>query len=278
MLCKDTIIKEILPYLSEGSRGKSVRSKLLNIVEAILYKLKTGCQWRLLPIKSFFDQPYSYSSVYYHYRCWIADGSWAKCYIKLLDKYRLFLDLSSISLDGSQTIAKRGGEEVSYQGRKKAKTTNILFLTDKSGLIVGFSQPISGKHNDQYEIEQKLDQAFAWLKQSKIRIEGLFLNADAGFDSKKVRIYLDKQDIMANIDLKKSKGDKDRYDVYFDSMLYKKRATCEHSFAWLDANRSLILRYDVLACCWFTFNLLGSMMIFLKRVYKKKEKILTKKY
>ena len=33
-------------------------------------------------------------------------------------------NLSELELDGSQTIAKKGGEEVKYQARKKAKTTN----------------------------------------------------------------------------------------------------------------------------------------------------------
>jgi len=270
MLSEDTIINEILPYLGAGNRGKSARAKFLKIVQAILYKLKTGCQWKLIPIKEFFEEGYSYSSIYHHYRRWIADGSWAKSYIRLLDFYRGLLDLSSISLDGSQTIAKRGGQEVSYQGRKKAKTTNLLFLTDKSGIIIGFSNPISGKHNDLYEIEQKLEEAFTWLKKSQIPIAGLFLNADAGFDAARVRKYLETLDIIANIDLKKRKGNKDRYDLYFDSELYKERSTCEHSFAWLDAYRSLILRYDILSCCWLTFNLIGSMVIFLNRINKMK--------
>jgi transposase len=269
MLCEDTIIKEILPYLSEGSRGKSVKNKYLQIVQAILYKLKTGCQWALVPIKMFFDKPYSASSVYHHYRRWISDGSWKICYLKILEKYKSFLNLSSIELDGSQTVAKKGGEEVSYQGRKKAKTTNLLFLTDKSGLIVGFSNPISGKHNDQYKIEEKLDEAFSWLKKSNIPISGLFLNADAGFDSEKVREYLNLQGIIANIDIKKNRKKDESFDLYFDPKLYKERATCEHSFAWLDACRSVIIRYDILASCWLTMNLLGSLMIFLKRVYKK---------
>ena len=40
------------------------------------------------------------------------------------------LNLSELNLDGSHAIAKKGGEAVAYQGRKKAKTTNILPITD----------------------------------------------------------------------------------------------------------------------------------------------------
>jgi hypothetical protein len=35
------------------------------------------------------------------------------------------LDLSELNLDGSHAIAKKGGESVAYQGRKRAKTTNL---------------------------------------------------------------------------------------------------------------------------------------------------------
>ena len=38
------------------------------------------------------------------------------------------LDLSEVNFDGSHSLAKKGGESVAYQGRKKAKTTNILPL------------------------------------------------------------------------------------------------------------------------------------------------------
>jgi len=46
------------------------------------------------------------------------------------------LNLSELNLDGSHVIAKKGGESVAYQGRKKAKTTNILPVTDGQGYII----------------------------------------------------------------------------------------------------------------------------------------------
>jgi hypothetical protein len=46
------------------------------------------------------------------------------------------LDVSELNLDGSHLIAKRGGESVVYQGRKKAKTSNILPIFDKHGYVL----------------------------------------------------------------------------------------------------------------------------------------------
>lgn len=38
--------------------------------------------------------------------------------------------MSCIQLDGSHTPVKRGGESFGYQGRKKCKTSNMLFMLD----------------------------------------------------------------------------------------------------------------------------------------------------
>ena len=51
VLDEDTIKNEIFPNLSIGKRGFKTKSNLTEMVNAILYKLKTGCQWEFLPIK-----------------------------------------------------------------------------------------------------------------------------------------------------------------------------------------------------------------------------------
>ena len=43
VLCKDIIRTWILPHLSAGTRGPDPTVDLLEVVECILYKLKTGC-------------------------------------------------------------------------------------------------------------------------------------------------------------------------------------------------------------------------------------------
>ena len=46
------------------------------------------------------------------------------------------LNLSELNLDGGHANAKKGGEAVAYQGHKRAKTTNILPITDVNGFIL----------------------------------------------------------------------------------------------------------------------------------------------
>jgi len=53
-----------------------------------------------------------------------------------------------VQLDSSHTIARQGGEKIGYQPRKRAKTTNLLFLTDCQGIPLAYSSPIAGNHHD----------------------------------------------------------------------------------------------------------------------------------
>ena len=111
-LRKKVIEAELVPHLSQGSRGPKPLVGTWQIVRAILYRLKTGCQWRELPIQSLFNKPITWESVYYHFRKWSRDGSWRQVWIALLKLNKQVLNMSSVSLDGSHTIAKQGGEMV----------------------------------------------------------------------------------------------------------------------------------------------------------------------
>lgn len=51
VLDKVTIENWILPHLSVGERGKDIKVEMTALIEAILYKLKTGCQWRQLSLR-----------------------------------------------------------------------------------------------------------------------------------------------------------------------------------------------------------------------------------
>jgi hypothetical protein len=44
-----------MPYLSITKRGYASQFDLVEIVNAILYKLKSRCQWQLLPIGHLFN-------------------------------------------------------------------------------------------------------------------------------------------------------------------------------------------------------------------------------
>ncbi|WP_281991513.1 hypothetical protein [Aquimarina aggregata] len=156
-------------------------------------------QWRQLSVKALFEiRILSWQSVYY-YRKWCLSSVWQGCWIELLRKNKKYLDLSSVDLDGSHTPAVRGGQDVEYQGRKKRKTTNALYFTHKQGLPLAMLEFVAGHHNDLYNIEVQFEIVTATLENTDIQPVGLFLNVDAGFDSKEFRKACNLKQINANV-------------------------------------------------------------------------------
>ena len=71
VLDKDKIKTEIVPHLPLPKRGFHTTVPLEEVVNAVLYKLKTGVQRHQLPVKALFETDLlSWQAVYYHYRKW----------------------------------------------------------------------------------------------------------------------------------------------------------------------------------------------------------------
>ena len=78
-LGKDTINKWIISFLSVGKRGFKSSFDLASVFLLILKRLKTGVQWRELPIESYFEKgEISWQNVYYYFNKWSKDGSFQR--------------------------------------------------------------------------------------------------------------------------------------------------------------------------------------------------------
>lgn len=271
VLDKDTIKNEILPHLSVAKRGFISKSSLIEVVNAILYKLKTGCQWAYLPVKELFSgKVLKYGAVFHHYNKWSKNGEWKSLWLQLLDKHRSELDMSSVDLDGSHTPAIRGGEEVGYQGRKRRKTTNALYLTDRKGQPVVMSAPKSGEHHDTHNIIAAMQGMMADMAKANVRTDGLFLNADAGFDCAALRSFLKNHGIVANIRINKRNGTGND-SIVLDELLYRERYSIERTNAWMDSFRTILNRFDTTLRNWESWNYIAfSVMLLRKWVRKRK--------
>jgi putative transposase len=63
------IIEPLIPPAKQGGRPRTV--DIFAIINGIIYKLKTGCQWEMLPK----DFP-PCKTVYHYFREWTLDGTW----------------------------------------------------------------------------------------------------------------------------------------------------------------------------------------------------------
>jgi Transposase DDE domain len=206
--------------------------------------------------------------VYYHYRKWSRAGSLKRVWQNSIDKVRPLLDVSELNLDGSHSLAKKGGESVAYQGRKKAKTSNILPIFDKNGYVLASTGILAGNHNDAFDLKPHLQAAFKWIKTQGLSLKGSFFNADSAFDTQESRKVLFNRGLRPNIpenkrNRKKAKPGPKRM---FNQEVYNRRFIAERSFAWIDKFRALLIRFDRRDVYFLSAHFIAFTMINLRNV------------
>lgn len=92
------------------------------------------------------------------------------------------------------------------------------------------SEPISGEHHDHYNIEKSMSIILKTLREAHIYVDGLFLNADAGFDSKGFRKECKDRGIFPNVCFNKKNKEHDD-DDYADELLLRERYSIERTNA-----------------------------------------------
>ena len=142
----------------------------------------------------------------------------------------------------------------------------MLFLTDRQGLPLACSDPMSGEHHDVFEIEENVVKMVATLQRAGIATEGLFLNGDAGFDAQKMREICEQHGIIVNIARsKKNRTNPNTESYLFDSQLYEERFAVERTNAWIDGFKALLVRYETNAKHWLGLHYLAFSFILLRR-------------
>ena len=271
VLPKAMICQWILPKLPFSPLGRPSVVEPVELVEAILYQLNSGYQWRLLPVKQFFTgASLTWQGVYARFNAWRKDGSWQAVWLTMLRLNKAHLDCSSVQLDGSHTPTKNGGEAVGYQGRKKARTTTALFLADNRGQPLACASPQAGNHHDSHRLKELFGELNALLEAARIPVAGLFLNADKAFATTELRQECAARDIEANIPSKRRVTDwQTDNDTFFDPELYRRRVVIEHANAWLDGFKTLLVRYETSVGNWLAWHWLPFAVLFLRKINRK---------
>lgn len=115
--------------------GRPMELSLREVVNAILYLLVSGCQWRNLP--NDFPNP---KSVYYHFRKWSREGTWRRLNRALgyLERRRVggFARPSAAIVDSQSVKVSDQGGVSGYDGNKKVKGRKRHLLVDTLGNLL----------------------------------------------------------------------------------------------------------------------------------------------
>lgn len=210
----------------------------------------------------------SYSAVYLHFARWSHDGSLKRVWQQSILTIQADLDLSELNLDGTHSFAKKGGESVAYQGRKKGKTCNILPLMDKQGYVVASTGILAGQHNDAFNLTVHLQTAFTELKQLGLALKGAYFNADMAFDTRAARKTCFNHGLIPNIpenprNRQQTKRGRQRL---FNAQVYEGRFCAERTFAWVDKFKRLLIRFERYDACFLGAHYLAFALINLRHV------------
>ena len=266
--------KFILPHLSLPARGPHCKIGYWQAFNFILWVLSTGAQWKMIPLpKDAVGKPIiHYTQIYRLFAKWSADDSLYRAFVASvhhLDEANK-LDLSILHGDGSNTVAKKGGDLVGYSGHKHQSGQKTLAIVDNQGYVLAPMTVAPVNRSDMVLLPDGIQDLRRIAKTLGLVLVGATLNLDSGFDSKQNRKHIFNAGMKPNIkeNPRNRQTTKRGRKRLFDAEVYALRSQVERTFAWEDKFRRVILRFERYAQRHLGFKLLAFTLINLREFCK----------
>ncbi len=210
--------------------GRPVTLDLRLVVNAILYVLRTGCQWAYLPR----EYP-NFNSVYYHFRKWSWDGTWEQLNTVLREQVREAADRkaqpSLVIIDSQSVKTTEVGGEHGFDGGKKVNGRKRHIAVDTMGNLLKVLAHAAniGERDGAKRLLEELPEPL-WERLEKIL-------ADGGYDGTDFQAWV--KDTFG-VDLEISLRPRDAKGF----VVVPLRWVVERTFAWLGRYRRLSKDYE----------------------------------
>src|SRR5438093_12128798 len=173
----------ILPHLSMPKRGPKCKLGYYRLVNLILWVLYTGMQWKCLPVPTdaHGEPAIHYTTVYKVFARWADDDSLEQAFIAsvqhLADQHQL--DLRVLHGDGTNTVAKKGGDGIGYSGHKHQKGEKVIAIIDNNGYVLAPLPVAPVNEADTVLFPEGLKALKRVAKLTGLGLKGAYLNLDS---------------------------------------------------------------------------------------------------
>lgn len=204
----------------------------LNIIwNAILYLVKTGCQWRLLP--SSFPK---WQLVYYYYSKWSNLEVFDLLLSKLREKVRRNRGQkaeASLGIMDSQSVRWGNNRSLNgFDGGKKVKGIKRHIVVDKNGFLLAIMVSVANVHDSKAALL-----LMKTLRYLLIPLEVIL--ADGGYRGGIIEEIKSRFGYIIQIVMRNDKKEKGFEPIH-------KRWIIERTFSWFDNDRRLCRNYELL--------------------------------
>lgn len=261
----------VLPHLHIGSRGPQPKLSLHTIFNYILKLLYLGCQWKELPIAKDEDgQPeIHYSRIYRAFRRFEFHGCFESIFtasVSLLHE-KGHLDTSVIHGDGTTTAAKKGGDNLGFNGHKHMKGDKVVAFCDRNCNVLAPFVTASGNRNESPLLLNALPQVTRVAQAVGLNLNKTIVSLDGVYDSRRNRKAIFNRGMIPNIpkNLRGRKTPKAGRKRLFENAIFQERfRTIERVFAWEDKYKRLLLRFERISQLHYALKSLAYTMINLR--------------
>jgi transposase len=261
----------IFPHLSMPKRGPKCKLGYHRVFTLSLWVLYTGIQWKCWPVPQDRDgSPVIHdTTVYKVFARWAHDSALEHAFIAsvrhLSDQNQL--DLGVLHGDGTNTVAKKGGDGIGYSGYKHHKGEKVIAITDNNGYVLSPLPVAPANEADMILLPEGLRALKRVAKMTGLVLEGSYFNLDGGFDSKHNRKAIFNARMIPNIkeNPRNRKTTKRGRKRLFNDAIHALRDRVERTFAWEDKFKRLLLRFEHIQQRHYSMKLMAYTLINLRR-------------
>lgn len=245
---------EVSPLLpSESVGGRPARSNY-TILAGVIYRLRTGCQWRAIP-RSIAPG----TTVHGRFQQWVNEGVFERIYKVLIRYYDNLkgIDWEWASMDSASVKAPKGGDDTGPSPTDRAKLgSKRHIMTDSAGVPVALTISGANTHDKKKAIET-LDAVI--LRDGRGLRRPIHLCLDKGYDYRDIEEEVTLRNIVPHI---RRRGEPPMVGRVHGKA---RRWVVERTNSWHNRFRGIMIRWErkssnylalvQLACGVIAFNL-----------------------